>query len=102
MLSVPTEPAGAMMPLLLTLPPIVPVPLMAAPSATEVRPAPMDPFICSSPAITPVVPKYVFAPDSVSVPAPIFTNVPVPLITLAYVPSTAWLKTTAALLRMSP
>src|SRR5688572_1131793 len=65
------------------------------PRRVELVPARMPP-------VTNVPPLYVFAPESVTMPAPDFVKLPVPLITPANVPAAVWSNVTEALFRMLP
>ena len=69
-----------------TAPPMVklpsgPSPISVAPDATVTAEFASDPLTSRVPALTVVLPLYVFAPNSVRTPAPFFSRVPVPLIT---------------------
>src|SRR5438270_8286781 len=70
----------------LTVPLIVPLPPRVVPELFTVTALPeaVEPFTNNEPALTVVVPEYVFAPVRVQAPAPLFVNAPVvvPMILL--------------------
>jgi len=68
-------PGAKMPPLAIVVLPTVPMPVSAPPAFTVVRlDDAMEPSTCRKPPLTIVVPVYVFVPERISVPVPVFSR----------------------------